>query len=534
MYQVDIELVGLLIENNLCHIFKNNDETPIKIGDKTFLSKELNFPLRLATVDNENILNYLEKNITKSFPDLEPFMLIKELTKNIKYNTLDVMIRNNNHKFIECLLKNYDQSYIFKELDTKNVFEIVIKNSYIFHLVSKNNELVNKFVNNYNPNFLFEPIGKSHRDLHFRLYKYIHQKKELDYILYISYIFEHDLYGQALNKSHYINVVEQYNLKFKPKNEESLLCRILLKLFGTSEKFIHLFTIPKFSWIKKMIDFLMSNFEYYYSYEFNMTILTMVLLSIFNKHSIPIVKYIHDKINSKKYYDIYFMGKRFIINNYNPRLVYTLINYNVYDEIFSNKNLYLIPEVLSKIILYRGFEYIKNENKYSSKNSYLMEDNNFIEYMDKYNIDEKVLFTKTNIEGFKLDIISIAILTNDILLIMYLTHCYNKNFRFKNDEYDDYKCCDCLRCSDESIACLTSRLISDIHMGDEFIEYKKYNLSSFMIYDYKIFAGISEKSCYCCYEMLDVIDEITYKENQTLVEYINLNISNIEKLIEYI
>jgi hypothetical protein len=194
MYQVDIELVGLLIENNLCHIFKNNDETPIKIGDKTFLSKELNFPLRLATVDNENILNYLEKNITKSFPDLEPFMLIKELTKNIKYNTLDVMIRNNNHKFIECLLKNYDQSYIFKELDTKNVFEIVIKNSYIFHLVSKNNELVNKFVNNYNPNFLFEPIGKSHRDLHFRLYKYIPQKKELDYILYISYIFEHDLY----------------------------------------------------------------------------------------------------------------------------------------------------------------------------------------------------------------------------------------------------------------------------------------------------------------------------------------------------
>lgn len=437
---IDYELINLLFKNNLSHILDENDNKEYDICGKKINGELLTIHMKLATITNEEILEYLDSNILKSFKEFKNFLLEVNICNQYphKYiNSIKIMLNQKNYKFIEILVKHYN--------DKKPIIIQYIKYDHIlFELALNNNYLKNEFKNeiiNRMKNRHFLP-SIDHIGLYLECADMKNDEKTL-LELFISACSFNDLTYELIEKYPIIeSSLIEFNKFISPTDPETYLIYKII-----NHCYFYYINVNSF---KVFINWLHDkNFLYFNDSEgLALKLLNHIIyINKFGRYSDKIeesVKFIYNLILPKSpiFKNLEYICINYIYQGCNVYIVKSLFNFDIYKHIHNSHD---VAGILIEAILIYNFKRIRNNSKYHVKDSYLHKKDSLLKYVDKYYNDSSILTKKSNIKklNLKIDLITAAIIIGDIEVIRYLNSLKYKNFKLLspyNNYYEEEEC----------------------------------------------------------------------------------------------
>lgn len=485
------ELVELLIKNNLEHILVQD------VNNEPVIS-----PL-LATVQNSDILNYLERKITIIFPSLILFNdeLIDD--NNFGLNLILTSIRSGNHRFLELLYRScvISVEYITKVIKTKlNISEhdefakILLASPYLAKRI-----LDTSLINALEIGVLLDDrISNLYKcELFIQLFeKYTIQCFGLGYEYFICLLVTNKL-DIDNNKETYLRYIKIF--KSVKNSAEYILCQILRIITKPSNYMIVKLHVDQ-NKFNELIDFMFDNHKY------DIEIIINFIMKFHSFENVEMLKAIIQK-NMGNAEFLYGQAYNHAELNHSPHKIHLLFEYNMYEHVFKIGS----DEQIAKFLINSVSNFYKNRARYNVAKSYLMMKYNYVNYVDKYLMYEKV-FTY-NINGNTL--LRVAALVGDILLVRYLLNLpYYKSKFSSYPKFGEFynTVCTCLnQYKDEQCEICHKR------------KFKTYYLSKFMIAKCKTDPKKykTESLCYNCDKVENLLKDIIIVENISQVENVN-------------
>lgn len=435
---VDYAFVELLQKNNISlkdDIEYNIDSLDIRVNS---------IYMKLAFIDNEEVLEYLETNLLKSFNDFDIFILFKKRS-DCYYNSLTLAVLRNNFKFIEVLVKNFITrkeeiwDNMLPTLRSMNSFEDrfnkLISNDYLENIYHDKIRDLARYYNDINAHTFLVNI----LDISIRLKYILNVDDELSIVDTIKSICLHKYNEDDIIKKYPVvaEIIDIYETKYTDDITKCIICRIV-KLFNHDKKI----NINNF---KQIIEFIMDRYP---KYKQSIELLTWIMkyLNTLQDNILDTAKIITSIIikNTELSHNIMVNGVEFICGRgikYN--IVAKLLGYNIYAEILQKPN--YAPLLIITDLLAHNYRRMRAGTKYDIHNSYLLKKGNLISFVDKY-FANNILFDKTSFpvgeNDIKIDLITAAVIVGDLAVVHYLNNSYGKNFDI-NFDIGFNKECDC-------------------------------------------------------------------------------------------
>lgn len=452
---IDYELINLLFKNNLSHILDENDNKEYDICGKKVNGELLTIHMKLATITNEEILEYLNNNILKSFNKIEPFMLSVYIANMFPYrvgsyiNSFNIILYNKNYKWIEIFVKNFNNKKlkILEELTKNNskseIIEILINSEYL------SNEFEDFIID-----FIIDDNIIIKNDKYIPVYfkKFIKQDysvKKLESLFSKLLVYENLTLDILENNSDFDIILNESNKRVIITDPKTYIINIILNIkFGCSKNY------------KIFVDLLINKNYLHHNMQYQLLIhLINHIMEIYNnKRSnyhifIDVVDYITKKIikdtplhNNMSYYCL-----DFIQQGVHPVIIRKLFGYDIYSKIHSNAN--IIPELLIKSLVIHNFRRIRRTGAYTTKDSYLYKENNLLSYIDKYYHDPSILLQRYHFDfgNVSIDLITAAVIVGDLDVIKYLLRLHNSNCYISSEKFSTDRDCTCNKIYEEDM-----------------------------------------------------------------------------------
>lgn len=490
---VDYALVELLCKNDMMHILKNDTEYDFE--NKKLDSKQLTIYMKLAFIDNVEILDYLEHNLPKSFNDFEMFVLAKKIN-GMFHNSITLAIAKNNYKFIEILVKNFitRKEEIWDIINTvcnghqfEIIFNKLINNNYLENIFNQNIKILikSKSYDRYNEHKISSYIENLEIDSYF---KYIldndNKQSIIDTFIFIIY------HKESIIPIHYklTNIFDTYQQLYldNDKTETFIIYQIIKIICSIQIREYNMkININNFKYVTK---FIMNKCQVYANSTQLLDFIIEYINDIDNVKDklLEIVKIVTDIIIDNIKINKVTHASRLLNNGKQHIIIGKLFGYNMYKCIQNDTN---SSELIIKDLICHHYRRLKNNIKYDIKQSYLLKKGNLISYIDKYCDNAEVLLMKHEFSpNIKIDLITAAVITGDLAVIDYLNHIENKNFKIEFNNYEYYMC-NCYICGTSSTTVLEIEKRGCSDESGEYVNlyahchnpYKRYHKSDYEI-----------------------------------------------------